>query len=108
MTSAKKLHDRQPAAADRIDYLDAAKGIFIIFIIMGHHLLGADSFVRYLYSMGVTPFFLITGFLCAYKNEWERYHSAVERSLLQSCVYRSGAGVQPEGNAHLYGIYIRL
>lgn len=72
MTSAKKLHDRQPAAAERIDYLDAAKGIFIIFIIMGHHLLGADSFVRYLYSMGVTPFFLITGFLCAYKNEWEQ------------------------------------
>jgi len=59
-------------AADRIEYLDAAKGIFIIFIVMVHHLLGADSLVRYLYSMGVTPFFLISGFLYAYKKEWEQ------------------------------------
>lgn len=42
--------------SDRIDYLDSAKGIFIIFIMMGHHLLGVDPFRRYLYSMGVTPF----------------------------------------------------
>ena len=70
MTSARTLPARQPAA-ERIDYLDAAKGIFIIFIIAGHRLLGADSVVRYLYSMGVAPFFLITGFLSAYKKEWE-------------------------------------
>lgn len=64
--------DQQTAASGRIDYLDAAKGIFIIFIIMGHHLLGADDLIRYLYTMGVTPFFLISGFLYAHKLEWER------------------------------------
>lgn len=58
--------------SDRIDYLDSAKGIFIIFIIMGHHLLGVDPFKRYLYSMGVTPFFLISGFLYAHRKEWEQ------------------------------------
>ena len=72
MTAIRTVSDQRPAAAERIDYLDAAKGIFIIFIIMGHHLLGAEQFIRWLYSMGVTPFFLITGFLCAYRKEWEQ------------------------------------
>lgn len=62
--------DRQ--ASGRIEYFDAAKGIFILFIVAGHHLMGADSLVRYLYTMGVTSFFLISGFLYARKKEWEQ------------------------------------
>lgn len=72
LMTTTSLRDQRSAPSDRIDYLDAAKGIFIIFIITGHHLLGAESFIRYLYSMGVTPFFLISGFLYAYKREWEQ------------------------------------
>lgn len=72
MKSAISLPDQQSAAADRIAYLDAAKGISIIVIITMHHLLDAESFVRYLYSLGVTPFFLISGFLYAHKKEWEQ------------------------------------
>lgn len=72
MKSTITTCDQPAVTPERIDYLDAAKGIFIILIITGHHLNGAESFIRYLYSMGVTPFFLITGFLCAYKREWEQ------------------------------------
>lgn len=72
MENTHPMHNNHTALADRIDYLDSAKGIFIILILVLHHLLGADSVKRYLYSMGVTPFFLISGFLYAYRKEWEQ------------------------------------
>ena len=72
MTTTTSLRDQRSAPSDRIDYLDAAKGIFILWIMTEHHLLGAESVVRYLYSMGVPSFFLISGFLYAYKREWEQ------------------------------------
>ena len=87
MTSVRTLSHQQPAAADRIEYLDAAKGIFIIFVMALHHLLGADNVVRYLYSMGVTPFFLITGFLCAYRREWERPFGKTVVRKMQKLLY---------------------
>ena len=74
-------------AADRIEYLDAAKGIFIIFIVMVHHLLDADSLIRYLYSMGVTPFFLISGFLYAHKLEWGRPLGSTAARKAKSLLY---------------------
>ena len=55
MESAYSLRDRQTIPSCRIDSLDSAKGIFIILILALHHLNGADSLKRYLYSMGVTP-----------------------------------------------------
>ena len=70
MMQTKTLCDNR-TSRERIDYLDAAKGIFILLIVIGHHLNGAESVVRYLYSMGVTPFFMISGFLYAYRREWE-------------------------------------
>lgn len=72
MKSPMTLRGRQNAASDRIDYLDAAKGFFILTIITEHHLNGAEWVNRYLYSMGVPSFFLISGFLYAYKKEWEK------------------------------------
>lgn len=74
-------------AADRIAYLDAAKGIFIIFILMVHHLLDADSLIRYLYTMGVTPFFLISGFLYAHKLEWGRPLGSTAARKAKSLLY---------------------
>lgn len=81
------LRDQLDAATDRIDYLDTAKGIFIILIIVIHHLLGAEGIVRYLYSMGVTPFFLISGFLYAYKKEWEQPFGKASAGKVQKLLY---------------------
>ena len=72
MESTHSLRDSHPIPSGRIDYLDFAKGIFIILILALHHLNGAESLKRYLYSMGVTPFFLISGFLYAHRTEWEQ------------------------------------
>ena len=82
-----RLHDQRTAGADRIDYLDAAKGFFILLIVTEHHLLGADSLVRYLYSMGVPSFFLITGFLYAYKREWEQPFGKISARKIRKLLY---------------------
>lgn len=72
MKSTHSMHSNRTAHSDRLDYLDSAKGIFIVLILILHHLNGAESVNRYLYSMGVPSFFLISGFLYAYRKEWER------------------------------------
>ena len=87
MEPTRTLCDPQPAAADRMEYLDVAKGILIILVIIAHHLLGAGSFKRYLYYMGVTPFLLITGFLCAYRKEWERPFGKTAVGKLRKLIY---------------------
>lgn len=82
-----RLHNQRTAGADRIDYLDAAKGFFILLIVTEHHLLGADSLVRYLYSMGVPSFFLITGFLYAHKREWEQPFGTISVQKIRKLLY---------------------
>ena len=87
LMTTTSLRDQRSAPSDRIDYLDAAKGIFIIFIITGHHLLGAESFRRHMYTLGVTPFFLISGFLYAFKREWEQPFGKTSIRKIQKLLY---------------------
>ena len=87
MPSSMTICDNRPAAVGRIDYLDAAKGIFMILIITEHHLQDAEPVVRYLYSMGVPSFFLITGFLYSYKKEWEQPFGKMAAGKVRTLLY---------------------
>lgn len=74
-------NDKARALSDRMDYLDCAKGISIILIVISHHLQGLPLTKTFLCSFRLTPFFLISGFLYAYKNEWEKpFRSVILRS----------------------------
>lgn len=55
--------------SDRIDYIDTAKGMGILFVVIGHHLLGADVLRAWINSFHMPMFFMITGYLFSYKNE---------------------------------------
>lgn len=59
------------AKQDRLDYLDALKGLSVIMIVVEHHLLDVEFVKHYLCSFSLTPFFLVSGFLYAIKREWE-------------------------------------
>lgn len=81
MEWARSQEDKNRIPSDRIDYLDAAKGISILLIVISHHLNGWDLAKNILCSFRITPFILISGFLYAYKNEWEKpFRSIVFRS----------------------------
>ena len=81
MEWARSQEDKNRIPSDRIDYLDSAKGISILLIVISHHLNGWDLAKNILCSFRITPFILISGFLYAYKNEWEKpFRSVVLRS----------------------------
>ncbi|MBR2423271.1 MAG: acyltransferase [Oscillospiraceae bacterium] len=72
MEQPKTLPGKQHAASDRLDYLDAVRGICVILVVIAHHLVGADFVIKYPYLFSLTPFFLISGFLYAHKRSWEQ------------------------------------
>ncbi len=55
---------------NRLTYLDSAKGIGIILIILGH-VLPSNNYIRnWIYSFHVPLFFIISGMLLSYKSSW--------------------------------------
>lgn len=53
----------------RIHYIDTVKGVGILFVIMGHHWVGADALRGWISSFHMPLFFMITGFLLANRNK---------------------------------------
>lgn len=81
MEWARSQEEKNRIPSDRIDYLDAAKGISILLIVCLHHLNGSDLAKKIFCSISIVPFILISGFLYAYKNEWEKpFRSVILRS----------------------------
>lgn len=56
------------SVADRLDYLDIAKGIGILLVLFGHNLGGFPQFTIWIYSFHMPLFFIISGWLYAYKK----------------------------------------
>ena len=63
------LGETQIKEKQRLDYIDTIRGIGILFVVIGHHLLGADGLVVWIYSFHMPLFFIITGYLYAYKKD---------------------------------------
>ncbi|MEE0931221.1 MAG: acyltransferase family protein [Acutalibacteraceae bacterium] len=59
-----KIREKQ-----RLDYIDMLKGIGIILVVMGHHLLELDGLGIWIYSFHMPLFFIITGYLSEHKKE---------------------------------------
>lgn len=63
----KQLHPyKQPSG--RLEYLDIAKGIGILLVVLGHHLSGFDRLTAWIYSFHMPLFFVISGWLYSHKR----------------------------------------
>lgn len=49
--------------SERLNYIDAAKGMGIILVVLGHHLLDAENLRTWIYSFHMPLFFIISGIL---------------------------------------------
>ena len=52
----------------RIDYIDCAKGVGILLVVIGHHLQDSDGVIKWIQSFHVPLFFIITGYLLVQQN----------------------------------------
>ncbi len=69
---------------NRISYLDIAKGIGIIFVVVGHHLSGIPALTTWIYSFHMPLFFIISGFLLSERKtiDIKRFIKKKANSLL--------------------------
>ena len=56
----------------RLDYIDTAKGIGIILVVIYHHLLGAEFINNWISSFHMPLFFMITGYLYAFRDDYTK------------------------------------
>lgn len=59
---------RKTANSERMEYLDMARGIGILFVVLGHHLAGAETLTEWIYSFHMPLFFIISGWIYAHKR----------------------------------------
>ena len=55
----------------RIDYIDSARGLAILFVLIGHLCSLKYGLGQYFYSFHMPMFFIISGMLLSYNNSWK-------------------------------------
>ena len=75
MEWARSQEEKNRIPSDRIDYLDAAKGISILLIVCLHHLNGSDLAKKIFCSISIVPFILISGFLYLELSSQLQHHA---------------------------------
>lgn len=70
----------------RLDYIDIAKGILIILVVIGHILTG-ESYIRsWIWTFHMPAFFVISGILINHSSFTKKSLSEVFISLFQTCI----------------------
>lgn len=55
----------------RIDYIDSARGLAILFVLIGHLCSLKHGLGQYFYSFHMPMFFIISGMLLSYNDSWK-------------------------------------
>lgn len=61
----------------RITYIDCAKGIGILLVVVGHHLQDSEGVIQWIHSFHMPLFFIITGYLLAQQNRQTSVKAAI-------------------------------
>lgn len=73
--------------SNRLDYIDTAKGIGIIFVVIYHHLLGAEFITNWISSFHMPLFFMISGYLFAFRDDYSKSIGAFIVRKLKGLIY---------------------
>lgn len=79
---AKSLQEvsAQPKKKKRLGYMDIARGIAMLCIIMGHF--GIATVNRFVYSFHVPFFFLLSGYFYSQRGTWKEFILTKAKQLL--------------------------
>ena len=67
MEQVEKVHSEK-INSKRIEYVDYVKGIGILLVVIGHHMLDAENVIIWINSFHMPLFFVITGYLSELKK----------------------------------------
>lgn len=65
------LENQKPKEKVRIDYIDAARGIAIFLVVIGHMIPMNEGLSKFIYSFHIPVFFVITGMLLFFNDSWK-------------------------------------
>lgn len=71
----------------RLNYIDTAKGIGIILVVIYHHLLGAEFINNWISSFNMPLFFMITGYLYGYRDDFSKSCKEFVIQKIQGLLY---------------------
>lgn len=71
----------------RMEYVDVAKGIGIVSMLVGHHIQGAELLVKWIYSFHMPLFFLLTGYLYETRKRRAEVGAALFRKQAERLLY---------------------
>lgn len=79
----------RPAVRQRIDWIDTAKGLCMILVIVGHTLPYGNLMRNFIFSFHMPAFFFLTGYTARRPDTWQGFACRVKRLC---CTDRSRAG----------------
>ena len=71
----------------RLEWIDSVKGFGIILVVIGHHLQGLQSVVDWICCFHMPLFFILSGYLFAYKNNRYQSIKSFVLSKIRSIMY---------------------
>lgn len=96
MTAVQQSAAPHPAVRQRIDWIDTAKGLCMILVIVGHTLPYGNLMRNFIFSFHMPAFFFLTGYTARRPDTWQVFARRVRKDFV--CTDRSragcGAGVQ--------------
>lgn len=72
----------RPAAYQRIDWIDTAKGLCILLVIVGHTLPYSNLLRNFIFSFHTPAFFFLTGYTARRPDTWQGFARRVKKDFM--------------------------
>ena len=81
MTAVQQSAAPHPAVRQRIDWIDTAKGLCMILVIVGHTLPYGNLMRNFIFSFHMPAFFFLTGYTARRPDTWQGFARRVKKDF---------------------------
>ena len=82
MTAVQQSAAPHPAVRQRIDWIDTAKGLCMILVIVGHTLPYGNLMRNFIFSFHMPAFFFLTGYTARRPDTWQGFARRVRKDFV--------------------------
>lgn len=102
MTAVQQPVAPHPAVRQRIDWIDTAKGLCMILVIVGHTLPYGNLMRNFIFSFHMPAFFFLTGYTARRPDTWQGLCPPGQKRLCCTDRSRAGCGTGVQRFAELF------